>query len=199
MSARILDEVLARPEFAVIKEAYRGKIAHRSGLPYMNHIFEGVLIIAQIDPRDQAPVMEFCLHPIFQSDDAIVSIDTDREPFSSLTRRQFLYCMEYRKTANAYSINHPVREPKSIGLSPLKDVNTMLIADKVQNKKDFTRHIEHANERTGFKKAAAKTRQYFDSWLAALGVDDAAYERLVSHLDKQRPIIDEYVNRIYRL
>ncbi len=48
--------------------------------------------------------------------------------------------MEYRSVANRYLSRMELRTPDTIELSPVAEVNKMLIADKVQNRKDFERY-----------------------------------------------------------
>jgi hypothetical protein len=77
--------------------------------------------------------------------------------------------MEYRSVANAYLSPHGHRAPEDIRLSPLEDVNDMLIADKVQNYKDFLLH--HAAH-----PRAMELDAYFTAWLQRLGVSAETFQ-----------------------
>jgi hypothetical protein len=87
--------------------------------------------------------------------------------------------MEYRNVANAYLSKRRLTKTMSLGaqvrLSPLKEVNDMLIADKVQNFKDFKIHHSKTHPR------AAELNGYFTNWLLRLGVI-RDYDRLVEGL-----------------
>ena len=61
-----------------------------------------------------------------------------------------------------------------IALSPLADVNAMLVADKVQNRKDFIAHHRATHPRS------AELDCYFALWLERLGVTEARYAELVA-------------------
>ncbi len=52
-----------------------------------------------------------------------------------MDRRVMLLGVEYRSTANNHLSVKPADE--SIRLSPIAEVNHMLVADKIQNRKDF--------------------------------------------------------------
>ena len=84
--------------------------------------------------------------------------------------------MEYRSVANRYLSRMKLRAPDKVELSPIDEVNTMLIADKVQNRRDFERYNKSHPR-------AKHLKLYFESWLSALGVSEAKYQELVSTLD----------------
>jgi hypothetical protein len=64
-----------------------------------------------------------------------------------------------------------IGSPEDIPLSPLAAVNTMLVADKIQNRKDFL-----AQHRANHPRAAELDR-YFRLWLERLGVSEETFER----------------------
>lgn len=55
--------------------------------------------------------------------------------FENINPRVLLLAVEYRNIANGYLSFMPSRP--EVKLSPIDDVNKMLIADKIQNRKDF--------------------------------------------------------------
>lgn len=70
--------------------------------------------------------------------------------------------MEYRSVANDF-LSQKVDTGQKIRLSPLKDVNDMLIADKIQNYKDFMQYHYHTHARS------QELFRYFNLWFDALG------------------------------
>lgn len=166
------------PERETIERFYAGRSAVRSGLPYMNHVVEGLRVLDWIDASRDAK-RAFCLHPLVQADDDLRQRCTPGDPFpiDSLTpsSRVLALAMEYRSVANGYLSAHGPRTPQQIRLSPLPEVNAMLVADKVQNYKDFLAHHE-AHPR------AADLDAYFRAWLERLGVTLETFEAYRSRL-----------------
>jgi len=111
------------PEYVAIEDHYGDTRARRSGAPYMQHIDEGLRLLANafLSPNES--------HPGYD-------------------------------------------DPGRIVRSPLPEVNTMLVADKLQNYKDFLRYHRAGHPR------ADRLERYFQAWLTALGVDPALVERL---------------------
>jgi hypothetical protein len=65
----------------------------------------------------------------------------------AVSRRVLLLATEYRNIANAHLSYHPPGESTFV-LSPLSEVNIMLIADKIQNRKDFELyHVENGSSK----------------------------------------------------
>ena len=153
-----------------IKEFYGDKRAKRSNVPLMNHITEGLRILDNIGASNSAK-RAYEIHPIYQDDNNLYENLQHLQQEPPLV---IIYVMEYRKTANAclssqvyidYSQDwHPLRLKQSIQLSPLEDVNKMLVADKVQNYKDFLKYHKDTHERS------KELDFYFNSWFKALGV-----------------------------
>ena len=86
--------------------------------------------------------------------------------------------MEYRSVANEYLSQREIKSIDEIRLSPLKDVNDMLIADKVQNYKDF--EIYHKSTHARSK----ELDQYFKNWLRKLNINPDQYQTWSNNLSK---------------
>jgi len=148
----------------------------------MAHIEEGLAILEAIG-ADQLAKDAFCLHPLVQGDS---DLQHSLQPGSVLSAfpveaRAVALAMEYRAVANAYLSHHCTGPADRPGLSCIAEVNQMLVADKVQNRKDFERyHLgSHPNSRV--------LSQYFANWLSALGVSEAQYQELVSGFSPELP------------
>ena len=91
--------------------------------------------------------------------------------------------VEYRSVANEFLSDKIVpgddaeTAAKRIRLSPLSAVNKMLIADKVQNRKDFITYHRGTHPRS------AELDIYFDAWLVRLSVNKAHYSGLCGLVD----------------
>ena len=158
------EKVLQSGEYQATKLHYGERRATRSGLLLMTHIEEGIQILVDLDASLDA-MKAFCLHPLCQAD-----VDLQRN-FRPERYDGDVVClaMEFRNAANRYL---PIHGPKtSIRLSPLKAVNDMLIADKVQQRKDLTEYpIRDADERL-------RVDHYLSRWLLALGVSQEKYNQ----------------------
>ena len=87
--------------------------------------------------------------------------------------------MEYRNIANAYLSKHFTGTEDIFQLSVLDEVNQMLIADKVQNRKDFERYHQGSHENS------EQLQIYFKNWLDKLGVSEARYQELAVLLKRE--------------
>jgi len=168
-----------RPEYYMIQKYYGDKKAERSGLYLMNHIDEGLAILEEIGASYYAK-KAFCIHPLVQSDESLkeyfeylqnIPVNAD-EPYQGA----LLLAMEYRSVANAYLSKREINSLDDIQLSVLKDVNDMLIADKVQNRKDFELFHLGKHERSN------ELDSYFKNWLRKLDISEERYEYLKSLL-----------------
>ena len=176
-------------EYKLISKHYGDRKAKRSQVPLINHINEGLVVLDAIGATEQAK-RAFCLHPLFQADE-------------DLKENSYLYCfvspyalmltMEYRSVANEFLSNkmeglQEVIEaygieglnPGLVRLSPMKEVNDMLIADKVQNYKDFVTYHQKTHERT------SELDDYFNIWMNTLGVSDKQYGELIKLIDESK-------------
>ena len=154
-------------EYKLIANYYGGKKAKRSGLFLMNHIDEGLAILNWIGASELAK-KAYCLHPILQADDALVNHNDIL--FDGVSPSVIIRVMEYRSVANEYLSKREINSVDEIRLSPLKDVNDMLIADKIQNRKDFEMYHEGSHPRS------KELAQYFCNWLERLGVTAGQYQ-----------------------
>ena len=159
--------------YAAIREYYADERAARSCVPLIAHIDEGIALLDAIGSSLRAKEA-FCIHPLLQDDGALAAA---LEPGSIFERHQpdaavVAVAMEYRRVANAYLSHHCKGSDDLIELSCLVDVNQMLVADKVQNRKDFERfHLEtHAR--------SATLALYFANWLRRLGISEERYAEL---------------------
>lgn len=151
-------------EYIDICEYYDNLHAKRSGVHYMNHIDEGLAILHLFNCTEYAK-LAYCLHPVYQDDVSLKNVNN-----TSYDNRVIMNVMEYRNVANAYLSSRSIDTLDEIKLSPLKDVNDMLIADKIQNYKDF--ELYHYGKHKRYK----ELDQYFKNWLEKLDITLHMYE-----------------------
>lgn len=149
--------------YKAISSHYGDKRAMRSNVFLMNHIDEGIIILNKIG-SSQSTKNAFCLHPLLQDD---VSVSAN---YSNLCQTMSAYdislAMEYRSIANAYLSQRNINSLNDIKLSPLDEVNELLIADKVQNYKDFLLYHYGTHARSN------ELNQYFNNWIDKLQCRD---------------------------
>lgn len=160
-------------EYQLIRFYYGAQKANRSQVPLINHIDEGLQILIEIN-ANLTTQRAYCLHPIFQADNDL-AVNYTRN-FSALNTKAIIFTMEYRNIANQYLSKRKIAHIEDIHLSPLKEVNQMLIADKVQNRKDFDLYHKDTHPRS------EALSLYFDNWLKRLGVSEKEYLRLIGLL-----------------
>lgn len=166
------------PEFEIVRRFYYGLSAKRTGLPYIRHIEQGCQILVQMRASEHA-IRGFCLHPIVQDDNDLLSFRFETRTAETMIRPfSWMLAMEYRKLANSYLSKHYAAGDERwryVELSPLEDVNNMLIADKVQNRHDYELFI-----RGKFDSKA--DNNYYKWWLRKLNVSEMKYRDLTKHL-----------------
>lgn len=169
----LINLIKSGPEYEAIKAFYGERVAARSKVPLMNHIDEGLVILNKIGASSEA-MAGFCLHPLFQNDAELTTVGYKYvldKLGQNVSIPAMMLTMEYRRVANMYLAHC---DTSKIVLSPLKEVNDMLIADKVQNRKDFlTYHF-------GTHQNSARLDQYFKDWMNALSITDERYQELVN-------------------
>lgn len=159
-------------EYLAIAAFYGERRALRSQVPLLVHIDEGLAILASIG-ASEAAMRAFCLHPIVQADADLADNATWLRDLTDDVHVMALV-FEYRNIANATLSHRAIASADDIPLSPLVEVNAMLVADKIQNRKDFERHHLGSHPRS------AELDRYFRLWLERLGVSEARYAELTS-------------------
>jgi hypothetical protein len=163
-------------EYRMISSFYGDKKAERSGVYYMNHIDEGLYILDKINASMIAK-KAYCLHPIIQTDEDIIQ-ESIYNRLTDTSPKVAMVATEYRSVANEYLSNRVIKSINEIRLSPLKDVNDMLIADKIQNRKDFIFYHQDAHPRS------KELSIYFDNWFRRLGITRDFYNECVEVIGK---------------
>jgi hypothetical protein len=163
-------------EYKLISQHYGDRVARRSQVPLINHINEGLVVLDAIQATAYAK-QAFCIHPLLQADDDLVkNLNAVAFACSPIV---VMLAMEYRSVANEY-LSDKVNTGQMIRLSPLWEVNDMLVADKVQNCKDFVTYHSGTHPRSN------ELHWYFDEWLAALTVDSWGYRSLCKKIDESK-------------
>ena len=169
-------------EYKLIAKHYGDRVALRSQVPLMNHINEGLVVLDRISATDQAK-RAFCLHPLLQADE---DLKENCYLVSFVEPHVLVLTMEYRNIANAY-LSDKIDTDWPLQLSPLSEVNEMLIADKVQNRKDFITYHYGTHERSD------ELARYFNKWLNALDINADTYVRLCRAIDESKEMKNENV------
>lgn len=173
-----LDGIERTFEYTTVQEFYSDKVAQRSKVYKIHHVTEGVFILNKLH-ASMAAKRAFCLHPMTQDDKDLgehyTYLASNADPVA------MMLALEYRNIANQYLSFRNIDGLMDIKLSPIPDVNLMLIADKVQNYKDFT--LYHAKTHP----KAERLDLYFNNWLERLGVPTVQYLALVAAIDEAFP------------
>lgn len=145
-------------EYKSIRLYYGFNIATRSGVSLMNHIDEG-LVILDILGASYAAKLAFCIHPIIQGNLNIKC--TDNKYVLELAN-------EYKVKANSYLCKpetdyiQTIEQVHLVVCGMSKDCADMLMADKMQNKKDFLIYHQHSHPRS------PQLERYFNLWIEYL-------------------------------
>ena len=142
--------------YNMISEFYGHQRAERSGLLLMNHIDEGIEYLRAWGQNDTTILDAWCLHPLVQGYQDVPNSDAK------------LLAQEYTRIANQYLCvpeNDWIEEPAQLydRLGDMsKECAWMLLADKVQNQKDFRIHHLFKHERY------SELENYFNIWIKTL-------------------------------
>lgn len=169
------------PEYDAIAAFYGDRTARRSGVRLMNHIDEGLKILEAIGAGYDAK-SAFCLHPLFQADAELMTVGLQyMGSRTDVDAKLVMLTMEYRARANAVLSGQVLGSANGLSLhmrvqadpGPLQDVRLMLIADKVQNRKDFEQFHKGKHARSD------ELDFYFKHWLMKLGIVERHYQELL--------------------
>lgn len=152
-------------EYKAISSIYGTDVSNRSKVPFMNHIDEGLAILHWIGASYDSK-RGYCLHPIHQSDIMFIKYGLDLKDVES---KVLINSVEYRSVANNYLSTRIINSLDDIKLSPLQDVNDMLIADKIQNRKDFEIYHKVTHKRSEI------LTEYFNNWLERLNITEETF------------------------
>lgn len=168
----MMDQIRQTSEYRAIAAHYATRVAKRSQVPLIHHIDVGLAILAHLG-ASSATQRAYCLHPLVQ-DDAELAAWASRLHELSEDTTVIALAFEYRNIANSTRSSRALSSAAEIPLSPVPEVNTMLVADKVQNRADFLAHHAATHPRS------AALDRYFRLWLERLGIDEARYAELVA-------------------
>lgn len=161
--------------YELIQWWYGDKTMERSKVKLINHIDEGLKILTYLN-ADQYVKDAYCLHPIIQSD---VDFNSNLHVLLKMHPIAVALAVEYRHAANAWLSDKVVMGPyfpawrDEPRRSVVPEVNMMLIADKVQNYKDFWSYHKDRHERS------AELEAYFERWFKVLDISTDMYDLLV--------------------
>lgn len=178
--------------YQLIRRFYGERIANRSKVPLINHIHEGLTVLEEIGAGIDA-MEAFCIHPMVQAD-ADLEANLDYVALN-VDAKVLALALEYRSVANEY-LSDKADTGHKIRLSPIKAVNDMLVADKVQNRKDFYTYHYDTHPRSH------QLEMYFIDWMEALGISNDDYAELCNGIEaakehERRMAELERKNRIY--
>lgn len=150
-------------EFKFVWDLYNGfnTVARRSQVPKIHHIIEGIAILEHVNASNEA-IKAFCLHPLLQMDD---DFNNNVGKMKFVCPVAVALAVEYRSCANSYLCKPETDdiEPEDMPAIPSPHVQQMLLADKVQNMKDFMLYHYSTHPRS------FELRKYFINWLTHLG------------------------------
>lgn len=146
--------------YHLIKEYYGTRRAARSQVLLIQHIEEGLQLLQALGANETTQAA-YCLHPFLQSDEDFVAHKESLllEPINAAV---LLLTMEYRRVANSYLSTN--KKEEFVGFS-CPEVRLMLLADKVQNYKDFCQYHKGIHPKT------ALLEEYFHNWFDLLQID----------------------------
>lgn len=186
------ESVKYTPEYRAIKAFYSDRCAERSGVPLIAHIDEGLDILELLGASRDA-MRAWCIHPLLQHDKDLWD-NSENDILYSFSARVVMLAMEYRARANDWLSDKVQSKHTMMNISKewiveyinigspnsgvLLEVRDMLVADKVQNYKDFLEF------HYGTHKRSEELNHYFLEWLKVLGIDEQEFSWMCKQLRK---------------
>lgn len=175
-------------EYDEVLKFYGDKKAERSGLPYMQHIDEGLYILSKLG-GSEAALRAFCLHPLIQGQDDFQDsvnkgvLDRAFKLGRKETAEAVALAIEYRYIANAYTSRMPSSSSVQIVRSPLEQVNLMLKADKIQNYKDALLNVVPK-----YPEEATRLFTYFEAYMEWFEIPAEEFQGWIHDLGRTFPL-----------
>lgn len=150
-------------EYALIKDYYSTKTAKRSGVPLINHIDEGIDMLRAMGAAELS-IRAFCLHPLAQAGDDGWTIMLHNVRLKNIQQHSVSLAQQYAIAANAFlcrpATDHFTQTDLCREVGPLNQyLIHMLVADKIQNEKDFELYHKATHPRS------KQLTHYFNLWL----------------------------------
>lgn len=154
----------------LIEDFYRDRRAERTKVPLINHIYEGLEIMESLD-ASKLSKEAYCIHPMLQDTSAL--IENINYCFDNVNPHAVKLAIKYRLAANAflckpitdvYTKEAIINLMNSLELFSNQDLKDALIADKIQNRKDFLLYHYGTHPRSD------ELNEYFIKWLDILDV-----------------------------
>jgi len=172
--------------YNLIYEYFKDKRTSKS-VSYMKHIDEGIKILENIN-AGKLTIEAYILHPFIQcfnlkgANGKIIMTQEEMEKYFNIYEIEpeiIAKLFLYRKFANSYLcssetdyISYKQVKFLLIGLHNYQDIVKMLIADKIQNYKDFLKYRKNDHKRS------KELDYYFNIWLKVL------YDFSADNIDK---------------
>jgi hypothetical protein len=145
--------------YRLIQHEYKGNGAARSSVPFIYHIDEGGAILEKLGASNIVKDAYY-LHPLLQSDTDFVN--NKSMDFEGVSTESIILACEYRRVANSYL---SYMEPEDFVGFTCDEIKQMLIADKIQNYKDFREYHYGTHPRS------EELQSYFMNWFNILGIE----------------------------